>query len=213
MKRNFRAAVCQRAHEPWTIRSGQCVPNSPADRFVCELGRVKHRSHSDRELAYSISLSRSVALYTSLCVPVAVRWSGVRGKGGWEGWKSGVRERNDGGRGELAEGRFQSVSLAVAPQQWNARSLFHSLFWEVSLLAGALLNSLDYYQMAESTLVVEEHKGRETERQATIQQKGPAGLAKHQGSVQTFITSDWKHHWFTGILCPVWQVNSVGNMM
>ena len=68
--------------------------------------------------------------------------------GGWrrvELWREGEL---------LAVGRFQSVSLAVAPRQWNARSLLHSLFWEVSLLAAALLNSLDYYQMAESTLVV-----------------------------------------------------------
>ena len=60
----------------------------------------------------------------------------------------------EGGRRALAEGRFQSVSLVVAPRLWNARSVLHSLFWEVSLLAGALLNSVDYYQMAESTLVV-----------------------------------------------------------
>lgn len=52
------------------------MPNSAADRFVCVLARVKHCSHSDRELAYSISLSRSAALHTSLRVPVAARWSG-----------------------------------------------------------------------------------------------------------------------------------------
>lgn len=69
----------------------------------------------------------------------------MRGWRGVEVWREGEL---------LAEGRFQSVSLAVAPRQWNARSLLHSLFWEVSLLAAALLNPLDYYQMAESTLVV-----------------------------------------------------------
>lgn len=96
-----------------------------------------------------------------------MEWSKGEGRvGGVKEWGKG---RKDGGKGEPTEGRFQSVSLAVAPQQWNARSLFHSLFWEVSLLAGALLNSLDYYQMAESTLVVEEHKGRETERQGDRQ--------------------------------------------
>ena len=97
------AAVCQRAHELWTIRSGQCVPNSPADRFVCVLGRVKHRSHSDRELAYSIPLSRSVALYTSLCGS-QVEWR--KGKSRAGGVKEWGRGKNDVGRGSWLRGGF-----------------------------------------------------------------------------------------------------------
>lgn len=69
------------------------MPNSPTDRFVCVLGRVKHSSHSDQELTYSISLSRPVAVYTSLFVPVAVRWQRSKGEHGWR-------------EGELKEGRF-----------------------------------------------------------------------------------------------------------
>lgn len=50
-----RAAVCQGACEPWTMRSGQCVPNSGTGRFVHELGRVKRCLHLDREFAFTFS--------------------------------------------------------------------------------------------------------------------------------------------------------------
>lgn len=158
--------LCHRAREPWTMGSGQCVPNSPADRFVFVPARVKRRSHSDRDRAYSASLSRSVALHTSLCVPLAGRWSGVRGcgrAGGLRQWRRGQEGWREE-RGEQAEGRFQSVSLAGAPQHWNARSLLYSLFWEVSPLAGAVLTGLLSNGRVHTGGAAEEHEGREAER-------------------------------------------------
>lgn len=61
--------------------------------------------------------------------------------------------RRSMGEGWLKKGRFLSVSSAVAPQQWNARSLLGSL------LAAALLDSLGYYQMAVDAGEIEEERG------------------------------------------------------
>lgn len=68
--------------------------------------------------------------------------------------------RRSMGEGWLKKGRFLSVSPAVAPQQWNARSLLGSL------LAAALLDSLGYYQMAvDAGEIEEEHGGRGREKE------------------------------------------------
>lgn len=96
-----------------------------------------------------ISLSHSVDFFASIWLPVAVRLCGVRGDAQWLGWNSGIKGR----RMEEEEANWEEVSV-ISLQQWNARSLLHVLFWEVSLLAGVLLKSLDYYQIVESTLVV-----------------------------------------------------------
>lgn len=149
------------------------------------------------------SWSRARLLYfphtlcASLCVPVAVRWSGVK-KGQRSRVGGGERVgQKDGGKRELAVGRFHSVSLAVSPQRWNARSLLRSLFWEVSFRAGAVLNWLDYYQMVESAPAVWQRSikgvrqgGRETGNYSAEQ---PNRSCQAQGSVETFITSNWNH--------------------
>lgn len=57
------------------------------------------------------------------------------------------------------------MSLAVVPQQWNARSVLHSLFWEVSLRAAGLLSD----GRVDPGGMVEEHKGREMETEGDRQ--------------------------------------------
>ena len=148
-------------------------------------------------------------------------WSTKRGEAGWDGRTSGVgRRRTEGGGrgGGLADGRFQSVSLAVAPRRWNARSPLHSLFWEVSPLqleiwwahVGRLSEGSISLVVWKRSIKGESQRGRETGNYST---EGPRRSCQAQGSAQTFITSDWKHQWFTGILFPGWQVNSVGKMV
>lgn len=84
------------------------------------------------------------------------------------GWVKDWIVRRSMGGGSLKKGRFLSVGLAVAPQQWNARLPLSSLF------AAALLDSLGYYQMAESTRAESKRsiEGEGQRRRETIQQEG-----------------------------------------
>lgn len=75
-------------------------------------------------------------------------------------------------------------------------------------------SSLDCYQMAESALVVRE-RGANGERQRGKGGHSTAELSgsrQAQTSVQTFLTSRWQQHWFTGIPWPV-SVSWVGKIV
>lgn len=131
---------------PGPLRSGQRVPNSPPDRFVCELRRVKHSLHSDQELTDSFSVSQPVTVYTSLSGPVAVRWH--------------RRESMYGGRGRFPQRAWQMFLSSRMP---GHRSILCS--GKFTLRAAASLDWPGFYQMAGSTLVVWK-RSTEGERQA-----------------------------------------------
>lgn len=128
----------------------------PQTGFVYVLGRVKHRSHSDRELN-SISLSHSVALYTSLCVPVSARWSVVKGRrmeGGGSGW----------GKVSISEpgSCYSAVECQVTAPVFVLGSFSPS--WSSAELTGLLSDG-----RVDPGGIVEEHKGIETEREGDRQ--------------------------------------------
>lgn len=138
---------------PGPLRSGQRVPNSPPDRIVCELGRVKHSLHSDQELTDTFSVSQPVAVYTYLSGPVVVIWQ--KGEGIY------------GGRGRFFQ---QAWQLLLSSRMPGHSSILCSR--NFTLLSAASLDSLGFYQMAELTPVVWK-RSIEGERQAereTIQQ-------------------------------------------
>lgn len=57
LQRDSCDALCQRSQELWTSKVRWRVPNPPADRSVCELEKVKRRSHPDQELTDSVLFS------------------------------------------------------------------------------------------------------------------------------------------------------------
>lgn len=72
------------------------------------------------------------------------------------------------------------MSLAVAPQQWNARSLLHPLFWEVhspSCSSAGLAGILSDGRVDPGGME-EEHQGRETEREGDYSTERLSGLAR-----------------------------------
>jgi len=180
---------------PW----GQCVPNSSAGRSVCVLGRRVPFAFWSREYLLYLSLWVSYSLYPS-CSRVEFSKGEGRGKRGER-----VGQREEGWRErEMAEGSFQSVSLAVASQLWNARSMLQSLFREVSLLSGALLNSLRYYQTFKSALVLWRRsiKGEREKERLTWWRRGFASLKlswyianKKQKTLQIHKMGGWNSGW------------------
>lgn len=66
------SALCQEAQSLWTSRVRSRVPNPPMDTSVCELVKVKCRSHPDQVLTRSVPLS--------LCVGGGGGGAGGRGR-------------------------------------------------------------------------------------------------------------------------------------
>lgn len=161
---------------PWGQVS-QCVPNSGTGRFVCELGSVRRCLHFDREFAFTFSAPNSLT-----CFPAAVRWSlkKKRSQVGSKEYRLGQNEKGHRrGVRKLAKGSFQSVSLADASQQRNARSLLLSLFCEVFPLSRnsvELSGPLSDCKVGPSAVV----EGHEGDRGWVT--KGPSGSC--QGWVQ-----------------------------
>lgn len=133
---------------PGPLRSGQRVPNSPPDRFVCELGRLKHSLHSDQELTDSLSVSQPVAGCTYLSGPVVVRWQ--------------KREGINGGRGRFFQRAWQLLLSSRMPGHCSI-----SLFWEVHSpsCSFAGLAGLPSDGRVDPGGMEEEHGGRETGRE------------------------------------------------
>lgn len=86
VKRNFGAAVCQRAHEPWTIKvRSKCAKLSNRQVCLCAWESQAQLAFWSRAHLLYFSLTPSGRLYLSICPcssQVAEEWRGAWMEGG-----------------------------------------------------------------------------------------------------------------------------------
>lgn len=165
VRRNFGAGVCQRAHEPWTIKvRSMCAKLSNRQVCLCAWGSQAPHAFWSRAQLLDNSLASSDCLYLCMCP-----CSHVVVEDGGLGVKDWIVGRGMDG-GDL-------MSLAVAPQQWNVRSLF----WGVcsANCSSARLTGLLSDGRFNPGGVEEEHQGRDTERGGWAALPVPGVLFRH----------------------------------